>query len=133
MSTEIDDANEFGQLTEKSPASVPDKDNDGITEDELRVALARTPVAAKDAAKSPKPGEPTQWALHGAGFKATTRTVSVLVPGCYDIRQDQYGVFAVPSLPPSGLLLELPEMRSEYVFIPSGALLGQRKGLQGRE
>lgn len=61
-------------------------------------------------------GAPTQWALHGAGYQATTHTVDRLPPGCYDIVSDQNGPFCEPTLPPSGLLLELPEMRSDHVL-----------------
>ena len=62
------------------------------------------------------PGQPNQYALYGAGYMATTPTVKTLPPGCYDIQSDNRGVFVVPALPPSGLLLELPEMRSEEVI-----------------
>lgn len=64
-----------------------------------------------------QPGAPTQWALSGGAYKPTTRTVKRLVPGCYDIITDHNGCpVALPSLPPSGLLLELPEMRSDHVL-----------------
>jgi adenylate kinase family enzyme len=63
-----------------------------------------------------KPGVVNQYALYGGGFMATTATVKTLPPGVYDINADNRGVFVVPALPPSGLLLELPEMRSEEVI-----------------
>lgn len=107
MSNEIDDANEFGRLTEKAPVGTYDaprgSDNPALS-----------PKGSD--AEEPSHGAATQWAIYGPGYKPTTRTVPVLVPGCYDICADQHGVFATPSLPPSGLLLELPEMRSEHVL-----------------
>lgn len=62
------------------------------------------------------PGMPTQYALYGGGYKPTTSTVPLLPPGAYDLQADQNGIFAVPALKPSGLLLELPEMRSDHVI-----------------
>lgn len=61
-------------------------------------------------------GQPNQYALYGPGYMATTPTVKTLPPGMYDVQSDNRGVFVVPALPPSGLLLELPEMRSEEVI-----------------
>jgi adenylate kinase family enzyme len=62
------------------------------------------------------PGQPNQYALYGPGYMATTPTVKTLPAGCYDIQNDNRGVFVVPTIPPSGILLELPEMRSEEVI-----------------
>lgn len=62
------------------------------------------------------PGQPNQYALYGPGFMATTPTVKTLAAGTYDIQADNRGVFVVPALPPSGILLELPEMRSDEVI-----------------
>jgi hypothetical protein len=64
----------------------------------------------------PKPGVPVQYALHSGGYKPTTATIQTLPPGCYDITSDDHGPFVVPALPPSGLLLDLPEMRSSDVL-----------------
>lgn len=61
-------------------------------------------------------GGVTQYSLYGGGYKATTATVTTLPAGCYDVNADQYGVFVTPALTPTGLLLELPEMRSEEVL-----------------
>lgn len=65
--------------------------------------------------KRVKPGKPSQYSLYGPGYKATTPTVGSLDPGQYDIEMDNNGVFVTPSAPPTGLLLELPEMRSEEI------------------
>lgn len=61
-------------------------------------------------------GQPSQYALYGPGYKPTTPTVPSLPPGCYDITADQNGIYVVPAIKPTGLLLELPEMRSEHVI-----------------
>lgn len=66
--------------------------------------------------KKVTPGTPNQYALFGPGYMPTTHTIPTLPPGCYDIQASQQGVFAVPALPPTGLLLELPEMRSDEVI-----------------
>lgn len=103
----IDDALEFIKQAEKfekekfgyreMPTSVvnPDKDEEG---------------------KGQPVGQPTQYALHGPGYLPTTTTVPVLPAGCFDIASDNHGIFAIPAPPPAGLLLELPEMRSEHVL-----------------
>ena len=83
---------------------------------------SRAVVDGEDAPTMPKtkeerqPGMPSQYALFGPGYLPTTTTVSHLPNGCYDIAVTQQGVIAVPSIKPSGLLLELPEMRSEHVI-----------------
>ena len=59
---------------------------------------------------------PTQWALYGGGYTSTTPTVKTMPAGCYDIFADPKCIWAEPVLPPAGLLLELPEMRSEDVI-----------------
>lgn len=63
-----------------------------------------------------KRGQPTQYSLYGAGYTAATPTVQSLPPGIYDITADSKAVFVVPMAKPAGLLLELPEMRSEEVI-----------------
>lgn len=61
-------------------------------------------------------GVPVQYSRYGAGYTATNETVPSLPSGCYDIHADQRCVFAVPALKQSGLLLDLPEMRSDDVI-----------------
>lgn len=63
-----------------------------------------------------KPGQPVQYALHADGYAPTTATIEKLPAGCYEITQDNTAVFVRPLPPPAGLLLELPEMRSEEVI-----------------
>lgn len=69
-----------------------------------------------DYEENKKVGMPSQYSVYGPGFKPATNTIKKLPPGCYDILVDNAGHYAVPTLPPSGLLLELPEMRSEHVI-----------------
>ena len=69
-----------------------------------------------DIPHEPVPGQPTQYSLYGAGYAATTSTISTLPSGCYDIMQDNAKVFVVPTPKPTGLLLELPEMRSDDII-----------------
>jgi Cdc6-like AAA superfamily ATPase len=70
----------------------------------------------KDEDDEVTPGQLTQYSLYGRGFKPTTATVGSLPAGVYEIEADDHGVYCVPMPPPSGLLLELPEMRSEEVI-----------------
>lgn len=74
-----------------------------------------SPVAS-DEEKKLTPGVVSQYALYGGGYMPTTDTIKRLPSGCYDIHVDPRGVFAVPALKPSGILLELPEMRSDDVI-----------------
>lgn len=62
------------------------------------------------------PPTPVQYAIYGNGYTATNQTVKSLPPGCYEVNVDSRCVYVTPALPPSGLLLELPEMRSEDVL-----------------
>lgn len=66
--------------------------------------------------KETKPGQPTQYALYRDGYTTTTDTVESLPAGQYDITADSNAVYVVPVAPPTGILLELPEMRSEEVI-----------------
>lgn len=75
---------------------------------------AKAPIEAKKLRG--EAGMPSQYALYGPGYMPTTDTIKTLPSGCYDVCTDNNGVFVVPALPPSGLLLELPEMRSEHVI-----------------
>lgn len=73
------------------------------------------PLMDKAEERLSKAGQPTQYAHYGPGYKPTTATVDTLPAGVYDITVDQNGFFCVPVAKPTGLLLELPEMRSEAV------------------
>ncbi len=109
MSDEISDAEEFVNASNnfKAPSA-------SIGHRAQRDLLRATLDDMHDDDK--KPGQPTQYALHADGYTATTSTVAKLPAGCYDIKADNNCVYVTPVLPPSGLLLELPEMRSEEVI-----------------
>ena len=105
----IDDAEEFAEKAaeyEKRP-----KDGQAISKTQ-----SEQPQSTPKGMDGLDPGSVTQWALYRGGYAPTTNTVHLLPPGCYDITFDEKTAFAVPSLTPSGLLLELPEMRSEEVI-----------------
>lgn len=107
MSNEIDDANEWASASEGFQDSGENRRHRNYDSDDKILDAGETAKA---------PGMPNQYALYGSGYMATTPTVKTLPPGTYDIQADQRGVFAVPALPPNGILLELPEMRSEHVI-----------------
>lgn len=108
MSNEFDDAAEFAAAGEGFQESgYPDRTRDS------QVPLR---LSERDDEDRVEPGQVTQYSLYGRGYKATTPTVDSLPPGCYDINADNYGVFVTPAPAPSGLLLELPEMRSDTVI-----------------
>lgn len=117
MSDEMDDAAEFAAETNR-----PSQQRDAKLQD-LRAAIDRG--ATPKSAETREPGQPTQYALYGPGYTATTPTVPSLPPGCYDVDSDSHCTFVdsdshctfvVPALKPSGLLLDLPEMRSQDVI-----------------
>lgn len=105
MSNEIDDAKEFSEAAEQYKPS--DNRNRG--------AIASKAPYESDTAEL-NPGQPTQYALYGEGYTSTTPTIPKLPSGCYDICSDNRCVFVVPTLQRSGLLLDLPEMRSNDVI-----------------
>lgn len=108
--SELDDAKDFSEVIDQlSDALRENKSNKSAKEE--------APIAQSSPEGSPKePGQLTQYALYGSGYTATTPTIKSLPSGCYDISNDNRCVFAVPAIKPSGLLLELPEMRSEDVI-----------------
>ena len=106
--SEIDDAAEWASAADAFEGDKPGSDNKKLRRN--------NDWDDDDDSEKKTPGQPNQYALYGAGYMATTPTVKTLPPGCYDIQNDNRGVFVVPALPPSGLLLELPEMRSEEVI-----------------
>ena len=86
--------------------------------DSLEKAAQPTTLTGKKKSKDevPDPGSVSQYSLHGPGFRPTTTTIPHLDPGCYDILADNVCVYASPALKQSGILLELPEMRSEEII-----------------
>lgn len=107
--SEYDDMNDLVDWTE---ASARFQENDGKDRPTDRMPEALRATDEKEKA----PEAVTQYALYGNGYVATNSTVPSLPPGCYDVEADQRCVFVVPVPKPTGLLLELPEMRSETVI-----------------
>ena len=98
---------EFAELTEKFEQNT--KHSSSRPSDPAEVAQECGPGEVKR-------GQPTQYALYGAGYTATTPTVDTLPPGCYNINQDDRCVFVTPAIKPAGLILELPEMKSAEII-----------------
>jgi hypothetical protein len=69
----------------------------------------------EDKDEKPVPGVPTQYQLYREGYSPTNSTVQTLPSGCYEITADQSCIYVVPIPKPTGLLLNLPEMRSDEV------------------
>ena len=105
--SDIDDAKEFVEVSGKF-----DSNSVRCSEDSLFDRLE----SMNDEERRIKPGRVSQYSLYGDGYTATTSTIKSLPAGSYDIKTDNKCTYVVPSLPPSGLLLELPEMRSEEVI-----------------
>jgi predicted AAA+ superfamily ATPase len=107
--SELDDAQEFAEAVSRPSAQ---------REAKLHGALDKTQATPSKAEPGPEsvPGTVSQYALYAGGYAATTPTVSSLPSGRYDIDFDNRNVYAIPALKPSGLLLDLPEMRSNYVI-----------------
>jgi Cdc6-like AAA superfamily ATPase len=68
-----------------------------------------------DDEEKPK-GKLVQYSTYLNGYAATSSTIESLPSGCYDVNADQNCVYVTPALPQSGILLELPEMRSDDVI-----------------
>jgi len=113
MSTELDDAKEFSEVIEQLEAIIKTPNNKNVAR---AIDNSVAPDGETKSNEQSKHGQVTQYALYGAGYTATTPTVKILPPGCYDISADNKCVYAIPALAPAGLLLELPEMRSEFVL-----------------
>jgi hypothetical protein len=108
--SDLDDAKEWSEAAEKfeaDKAKQPKSDDNG---------LVSSDEPDEPRSKKNQSGQVNQYALYGGGFTATTPTVKNLPAGAYDIHADSRCVYVVPALPISGLLLELPEMRSEEVI-----------------
>lgn len=110
--SELDDVNDFVKATE-------DRKDPGKSSKSLlaRVNDMKAPVEGYDSDEDePAPGQPVQYQLYRDGYSPTNHTIKTLPPGCYNINADQNTVYSSPTPKPSGLLLELPEMRSEEVI-----------------
>jgi Cdc6-like AAA superfamily ATPase len=108
--SEIDDAKEWASRCIQKPGSVTIRAPSFTTIE----APESKAVDAKE--KEESPGRISQYALYRNGYKPTTQTIKSLSSGIYSISLDQNGYYVAPNPPPTGLLLELPEMRSEEVL-----------------
>jgi Cdc6-like AAA superfamily ATPase len=70
----------------------------------------------QDAGEKLVPGIPTQYQLYREGYSPANSTVKTLPSGCYEITSDNSCVYVIPMPKPTGLLLNLPEMRSDEVI-----------------
>jgi Cdc6-like AAA superfamily ATPase len=105
--SEIDDAKDWVESNKKYKE---EKQN-------VKPLKGATPQKTESKEEDDKaPEQVCQYALYGRGYTATASTVESLPPGCYDIQADQRCTYVVPAAKPSGLLLELPEMRSKQVI-----------------
>ena len=61
-------------------------------------------------------GQVSQYAYYRRGYAATSKTIETLPSGRYDILADNKCTYVMPMLKPSGILFDLPEMRSDDVI-----------------
>lgn len=106
--SEIDDAQDFLEAAGKFDDSP--KPSHGL--------MAKTADQAPEEANNERvvPGKPVQYALFRDGYIPTTATVKTLPPACYEIESSNVGTYVSPMLGKAGLLLDLPEMRSNDVI-----------------
>ena len=107
MST-IEDAEDFAASTQDQELI------NRLFSDRKAIAQNAHPLDDDDEKKAP-PGLPVQYQLYKDGYSPTNSTIKSLPSGCYNITNDNSSIYVVPMPKPSGLLLELPEMRSEEV------------------
>ena len=109
MSDELEDSIEWAEAATKAEENFSNnKENPSLLSERCEDAPEdQAPVRA---------GQKNQYALYRGGYTATTSTVPTLPSGSYDIDIDSNCIFVTPTLPPTGILLELPEMRSEEVI-----------------
>lgn len=106
----IDDATEWMELTSKS--SEPSASVKSLKRSRNDFDYP----SDSDEDEEVQPGKPSQYSLYGDGYRPTTPTIPSLPAGVYEIRASNDCVYAAPIPKPTGLLLELPEMRSEEVI-----------------
>ncbi len=106
MSDDVKEAQEFSDL-------VKDYNPRSKSEKSPSIYAKSLGLFPDDEDKQNESGQPTQYSFFGGGYSPMTPTTKSLPPGCYNINLADGRVYVVPALPPSGLLLELPEMRSE--------------------
>lgn len=122
MNDEIGDAEEWVRSADESGSSSRIKNSLR----ELRDSYGST-MDKKEEQKEKPVGQPTQYSHYRDGFTHATQTFEKLPNGIYDITNDSNAVYVVPSPPPGGLLLELPEMKSEDVIVAVERFWGSEK------
>lgn len=105
--SELDDAQEFADAVAKPSMQ--------RAENSIAARVQEIVPTSEDKPET-RPGQAVQYALYANGYTATTPTIPSLPPGCYDVNADSRCVYVTPALKPSGLLLDLPEMRSNDVI-----------------
>lgn len=110
-----DDFDDFIEATENPQPSAPP--TRGETSKRTKSTLESLLFGDSDGKENNvTPGQLSQYALFGTGYMAAPPTVSIIPPGIYQIAVSQQGIYFDPMKPPSGMLLELPEMRCEHVI-----------------
>lgn len=114
--SELDDAADFASRIEAAP-------RDGAAGDEAQLKTkpkGRIPslnYADEEDGEKIAPGTMVQYSLYKDGYCPTTPTIKTLQSASYEIVADRNDVtYAKRMDPSSGLLLELPEMRSQAVL-----------------
>lgn len=113
--SDVSDAKDFVEAASGATPSYDYGDEPSPRKKSGAIASILKAMNSEDSDEQPIPGKKTQYELYGGGYTASNSTVKTLPPGCYDITADQRCTFVTPMPKPSGLLLELPEMRSEEV------------------
>lgn len=114
--SELDDADDFIEEASRYEQEAPKMSE---AEQAFRRYLNSDEDSAEESDQSAKenPHGSCQYARYGSGFRPMTSTIPRLPAGSYDIESDSnVGVFVTPTLPPNGLLLNLPEMRSDTIL-----------------
>lgn len=104
----VNDAQEWVAATPISPERAPRKS--------IPIADNTSQNARTEELKAQKQGAAVQYVRHGDGYAPAPVTYKTMPPGIYEIKSDQQAIFAEPMITPTGILLELPEMRSETVL-----------------
>ena len=113
---------EFSPEPEDSDdAPFRNSDRDGVmnahTSKDEQLADKATPPPEQNDDRPATAGRLTQWAYHGAGYVATTRTTAIVPTGTYKIDYDQRAGFHLQPLPiMTDNLYRLPDTKSDEVI-----------------
>jgi len=112
MSDSNDAADFVREADDGDGAVMPVNKSRALTDRELEDFIFDENVASRKQAVL----SPAQYAVIQDGYLPTAPTVKLLPPGGYEIMNSKMGPFASPTIAPQGLLLNLPEMRSDDVL-----------------